>query len=146
MQASITLWQLLKARHMSPAFRDPSLQIEKENTRFIGFVPRKLGLSACGLRTWEIIVYLSWLNLWEKNDLTSFFSVSFNNYVWISLRAKPKLLRVVVLPILRHPQISYKPRISRSSVGGLIEHTHRPLMCTSKKYCSKYTKKRNRLT
>jgi len=73
---SIPLWHLLKALHMSPPYREPSLQIEQEDTLFIGFFPRKLGLSACGLRTWEIIIYLSWLNLWENNDLTSFVFVS----------------------------------------------------------------------
>jgi hypothetical protein len=73
---SIPLWHVLKAIHMSPAYRERSLQIEHEDTLFIGFFPRKLGLSACGLSTWEIIIYLSWLNLWENNDLTSCVFVS----------------------------------------------------------------------
>jgi len=137
---SIPLWHLLKALHMSPPFREPSLQIEQEDALFIGFFPRKLGLSACGLRTWEIIIYPSWLNLWENNDLTSFVFLSLTTAYECRCVPKRNYLRVVVLSILHHTQISYEPWISRSSAGGLIEYTRSILMCTSKKYCSEYCK------
>jgi len=103
---------------MSPAYREPSLQIEQEATLFIGFFPRKLGLSACGLRTWEIIIYLSWLNLWENNDLTSFvFVILTTTYEYLCVPERNYCVswfcRYIII------QISYEPWLSRSSAGGL---------------------------